>query len=453
MPRFIDIDGGTPIASAADARAALGSSEIGDAVFTAADAAEIRTLIGGSAVGQQAYTAASKEAARAAINAAPSLSDLHTSFRDKGDSEPPSVGDEGIGVVLELPGRDMQIKDGLLQDPSLDGTTAKASYWNQQLDGVTRIGATFKIETGATNPFGSVTLVLWEYPIPRPYKVPNSPFHLSICSTFWELTVWEGGDTSTNATTDSLITKYFDVPLADDWDPDTPGSGTLHRVEAVIDGDTATIVLPDGTVETVTDPRIASIPATIACHEIYMHHPDAARTAFQDIWAGTQGAPIAAASTTEAAKLIRRSTDDLAVSISNNRPVYARYSASPAADIAVPTTITDITGLPSITFTMPDDCTAIEVEASLYYVITASSRILVCFQEGATAYDLQSLVSTSAFNGTLKYTGYRTGIFPGTTHTITLKHRVISGTGAVLKLDGPNGYIASWKVTPVKLST
>lgn len=46
MPRFIDIDGGTPIAAAADARSALGSSEIGDAVFTAANEAAARSAIG-----------------------------------------------------------------------------------------------------------------------------------------------------------------------------------------------------------------------------------------------------------------------------------------------------------------------------------------------------------------------------------------------------------------------
>lgn len=51
MPRFIDIDGGTPIAAAADARAAIGSTAVGDAVFTAANAAAARTAM--SAVSAQ----------------------------------------------------------------------------------------------------------------------------------------------------------------------------------------------------------------------------------------------------------------------------------------------------------------------------------------------------------------------------------------------------------------
>lgn len=46
MPRFIDIGDGTPIAAAADARDALGATDVGAAVFTAVDDAAARSAIG-----------------------------------------------------------------------------------------------------------------------------------------------------------------------------------------------------------------------------------------------------------------------------------------------------------------------------------------------------------------------------------------------------------------------
>lgn len=46
MPRFVDISGSVPIAAAADARAAIGATEVGAAVFTASNQADARAAIG-----------------------------------------------------------------------------------------------------------------------------------------------------------------------------------------------------------------------------------------------------------------------------------------------------------------------------------------------------------------------------------------------------------------------
>jgi lysophospholipase L1-like esterase len=64
MPRFIDISGTPPIAAAADARAAIGMTDVGSAVSTAVDAAAARTATGSdqaltaTAVKTAAYTSA-----------------------------------------------------------------------------------------------------------------------------------------------------------------------------------------------------------------------------------------------------------------------------------------------------------------------------------------------------------------------------------------------------------
>jgi hypothetical protein len=55
----------------------------------------------------------------------------------------------------------------------------------------------------------------------------------------------------------------------------------------LISGSTATISLPNGTTTSVTNSRISSIPANIACHEHYRPSSTAGYVAFQEIWAGT----------------------------------------------------------------------------------------------------------------------------------------------------------------------
>lgn len=388
--------------------------------------------------------------ARSAIGVNPNT-DLYTEFADKADGAIPSVGDEGVAVTHRggsLNNLRLVVADGLMQAPDLSGVPGdRGAYWNQALVGAKRIGATFKISSD-NDDGGVVTLVFWEYGIPTPYKVPNSPFHLSVSSYSWALSVWEGGNSSTDATSTSIAGKTFETQLADDWNPEVAGSGTVHRVEAIIIGDTATIALPDGSIATVTDSRIESIGANVACHELYRNTTDSAHSAFQTIWADTDiGAP-GAASQGEAARTAKTIARAL-----NPLPVAASYEPASNSDITVPASFTDITGLPEITFTLPVDATAFEVEAYLYYEITAAAQILICFKSGASTYGTKTIANMSAYKGTLYYSAMRTGLTPGTGGTYTLQHRVATGTGAKLKLDAPNGYKAAWKITPVVVSS
>jgi hypothetical protein len=70
-------DGGTGASTAATARTNLGSTTVGDALFTAASAAAARTAIGATTIGSSVLTAADAAAVRTAIAAAAS-SHTHT---------------------------------------------------------------------------------------------------------------------------------------------------------------------------------------------------------------------------------------------------------------------------------------------------------------------------------------------------------------------------------------
>ena len=238
-----------------------------------------------SPLGQALVDASSRLAAHNAIG------DNHqavltTSFKYKADSAAPATGDEGVAVTIE----DVPpiVKDGLLQSPNIiDDPNNRASYFNQPLVGAKRIGATFKLSSGTATV--SAGIIFWEYPIPTPYQVPNSPLHLIVNRSGWELAVWSGGtNPSTTGTFTSIGSGSFSPTLAEDWNPAVAGTGTLHRIEALIHGTSATIFLPDGSVARVTDSRIDSIPANVACWE---HYHGAGGTAgklgFEDIWAST----------------------------------------------------------------------------------------------------------------------------------------------------------------------
>jgi hypothetical protein len=237
-----------------------------------------------SPLGQALVDASSRLAAHRAIG------DNHqavltTSFKYKADSAAPAAGDEGVAVTIEdVP---PLVKDGLLQSPNIiDDPNNRASYFNQPLVGAKRIGATFKLSSGAG--VVSAILVLWEYPIPTPYRVPNSPLHLSINRNGWDFAVWSGGtNPSTTGTYSSISSGSFSPTLTEDWNPSVAGTGTLHRVEALIHGTTATIFLPDGSVARVTDSRIGSIAANVATWEHYHGSGVAGKLGFEDIWAST----------------------------------------------------------------------------------------------------------------------------------------------------------------------
>jgi hypothetical protein len=244
------------------------------------------------------------------------------------------VGDDGVPVsIVAQFANSMVVKDGLLQSPLLhDAAGMRAAYWNQDINIVgdtKRIGATFKMSPNTGDLFASVTFVFWATPrVMGPgMKVPNASVHLSVSANTWEYSIWENGVTE-------VLSRgtYSGGPLKTDWNPSVAGSGTLYRSEVLVVGDTAYILLPDGSAHSVTDPRIGAIPANIACHELYRTKDTSAYYAFQDVWADSRVSSPGGTSSGEIARALSIPKADTAFrvikNVSNNMNVLLIDSTS-----------------------------------------------------------------------------------------------------------------------------
>jgi hypothetical protein len=149
-----------------------------------------------------------------------------------------------------------------------------AGYANCQLSGnVNKVGGRFTLGPTTTPNSGSACLIIWKTLIPYPVVVPDSPCHLVFTDSLWLYGVFN----------DQVLTVvasgWYAVPLTCD-------GATVYTVEVNIVGNTATITLPDGSTETVTDARIGANAGPWSCHEIYANHCDTdSRVAFVEVWA------------------------------------------------------------------------------------------------------------------------------------------------------------------------
>lgn len=239
---------------------------------------------GPGAVGATGPVGATGATGASGVPGIPRVESLRTIFRDMADGAIPATGGEGVDVVIDGEVTPV-IEDGLFQSPDLTGTEPyRATYWSQLMSGVKHVGATFKFSSGTGGTIAA-GLLIWEYPIPTPYEVPNSPMHLAITPTSWELAVWTGGTESSTGDFTSIASGS--LSLATDWNPAVADSGTLHRCEVWISGNAATIALPNGTITTVTHAQIAAVPGNVAGWEHYRAAGTAGFCGFQEIWAST----------------------------------------------------------------------------------------------------------------------------------------------------------------------
>ena len=369
---------------------------------------------------------------------------LYYSADGKPDGPCPAVGDEGIPVVQSggVGGVNdrLQILDGLLQAPDLSGGSGdKAAHWQQALPGVKRLGCSFKLGDTSGGQFSAVTLVTWSEFIGVPYiQPPDTGCHLSVTDESWQYGVFEDGDI------DYVASGWFETPLPTDWDPAVAGSGTLQRFEVVLEGDTAFLWLPDGTTAIVVDPRIESIPREVAGYELFKYEEGGGDCAFETVWSDTDIGPPGAAGMSEVVRTLR----GVFQAITNQRPVYQQYAPANNESFTVPAATTAVDHMPTIAFTLPSGSTVMRVEANVTYNVTAQSKIFMGFRAGSSLFGWREVLNTDSFNGIVHYTGYRVGMEPGTGGEFELVHRVVSGTGAELKLDAPNGYTMDWSITP-----
>ena len=147
----------------------------------------------------------------------------------------------------------MQIVSGKLTNLTASGVAA--GYIQYDLGApVTRIGADFTLGPGSTDN-GAFGMVTFKTPISST-TIPDANFHLIVTRLNWQLGKFVG-----NAFT-LMAQGAFGTALAVD-------GTTVHHVDAVLNGTTASILLPDGTAVSVTDAAIGTTPGHIACFERY----------------------------------------------------------------------------------------------------------------------------------------------------------------------------------------
>jgi hypothetical protein len=183
---------------------------------------------------------------------------FESDFTDAPDGAPadPDIvvygNDDQQRITVDSPAGGLHVLDGALQSK---GTTGLAAGYAQVDLGapVTRIGADFSFPDGGA-PGGAIALPVWAEPFQLTWpRLPTAPVHFVLTRDNW---AYQG---QWDDVTVTVAEGTFVPPL--------PADAVL-TLDLRFAGPTAEISLPDGTVTTVSDLRIAS-PAQFATFESF----------------------------------------------------------------------------------------------------------------------------------------------------------------------------------------
>lgn len=197
-----------------------------------------------------------------------SLSDLYTGKA----SGPLGAADSGQTWEQAYSSANAQLR---IVSGKLVSTTTAASTQAGYIDAsigrpVREIGARFSFAAGSTTADGAIVLVLWKTSITSWPTLPDSPLHLVMWPDGWQLGVFVG--------------QVFTPIASGAFSPALSVTGTVYTASVAIDGQTALIRLPDGTITTVTHPFLAG-DANYAGYEIFYNNAStAARPQFVEVW-------------------------------------------------------------------------------------------------------------------------------------------------------------------------
>lgn len=190
--------------------------------------------------------------------------DLRTVWRSHPDGPLPATGDEG--VVLDVTNLGVPATPAVRNGFAVGNVEgAGAIYLTQPLGRPVRtIGARFGFGPGDPTAT-SLCLATW---LGRPITDTNC--HLVIGPTRWIFSVASG----------TTLTALRDGPV------NLPQDGSLHTVSVDLDGGPSAVIrLPDGTVETITDPSIADVRGTVPGWEFFSLRPGGATVLLAESWA------------------------------------------------------------------------------------------------------------------------------------------------------------------------
>ncbi|WP_018331126.1 hypothetical protein [Actinomycetospora chiangmaiensis] len=191
---------------------------------------------------------------------------VSTVWSNHPDGPMPLVGDEGTPFDVVLAGAPQRPS---VQGGALVGNLPRrpgAIYVGQQLGSpLHRLGARFGF--GAGDSGGSVALVAFTREKPL-----RANLHLSFTSDRWILGVISDGS--------------VDEVARDFYTNSVPQDGTPVQGEARLDGTTAYVAVPDGTVRLVDDQRFTAVAGSLATWEFFKLTSDSSDVRMYATWAG-----------------------------------------------------------------------------------------------------------------------------------------------------------------------
>lgn len=202
------------------------------------------------------------------------------------DGAPPTTFEAGQPVVVSQsptdPGANFSVRNGrLTYRPTVDG--AAAAYLSTPDLGapVSSLGASWVFESGEDGGGGNGAIALVvssgiqeEYP---PTLAPF-PIHFVATAINWNLSVLK----SDGGKLEPIAAASFKEPLVQN-------GATVYRVTIDIDGDAATIELPNGERRVVRDPRISQWQGNFATFEVYSNNGlTDSIGAFEHVWADSR---------------------------------------------------------------------------------------------------------------------------------------------------------------------
>lgn len=167
----------------------------------------------------------------------------------------PTVAGKGSAVSFRANGAPVVASGNFLTSGA--GTGQRAWYGEfASPERITRIGAEFKFAAGSGGKNGCIALIPWSDSVTASSDIPPTPLHFTVSRFGWSVGILE----TTNGVIENVGSGSFETTLSAD---------TIYSAEAIIDGNTAYLTLPDGTVATVSDAAIASVVGTYAGFEFY----------------------------------------------------------------------------------------------------------------------------------------------------------------------------------------
>jgi hypothetical protein len=306
-------------------------------------------------------------------------------------------------------------------------TEPGAVYLNLNLSKkVRRIGCRFGFGPG--DPTTGLTLVTWVDGSLNDgqgnYARESAHCHFVLTPTRWIYNVVQVG---AQDEVPIIAAADLSTPLAQDY--------TEYDVEITIDGNTATILLPDRTTTTVTSPLIGSIVGIDPGWEWFQLYTGSAPLELYQTWASVRPVPAGVASLTQVAQTAQATAGAVAGIPAGVPPIGGSNQ-----QIVIPAAVTPIAGTTFSVRTGPTGTLWADVEVTAVLSV-ADTYVLQVLNAANQPIGGQIVVNGTTWNGRISRRLPCTGLTPNTVYQIKLGHWAVAGgnPGNVIQLDTSTG--------------